>query len=111
MGTMWTLLQITAALQVPLAVLFEPLAQRPALYALPPEEARYVYESRRIGARHVAASLDSVSPFSSLRAWGAGEALMMCNASLSILMLRPFSRGVNADLVRAVRRSTSNLSR
>ena len=30
-GTMWTLLQITAALQVPLAVLFEPLAQRPAL--------------------------------------------------------------------------------
>jgi DNA-binding XRE family transcriptional regulator len=30
-GTMWTLLQITAALQVPLAVRFEPLAQRPEL--------------------------------------------------------------------------------
>jgi len=36
---------------------------------------------------------------------------MMRNASLSILMLRPFSRGVNADLVSAVRLSTRDLSR
>jgi hypothetical protein len=36
---------------------------------------------------------------------------MMRNASLNILIVRPFSRGVNADLMRAVRRSTSDLSR
>ena len=38
--TIWTLLQITAALQVPLALLLEPLAQHPELYTLPPEEAQ-----------------------------------------------------------------------
>ena len=38
--TMWTLLQITAALQVPLSTVMQPLEQRPELYTLPPEEPR-----------------------------------------------------------------------
>lgn len=35
--TLWTLLHIAAALQVPLSTLLQPLEQRPELYALPRE--------------------------------------------------------------------------
>ena len=95
--SIWTLLHIAVALQVPLSRLLQPLEDHPELYALPAEEADNFYCSRNFFLASSLLCPGAVCPFL-LLVRGSGEMLKMRNMFVNIYIVRRSPRPVNDDI-------------